>query len=124
MARFLNVAAVQFQPTVYWDSPYDWDKLRDGVLGSTAKSLESLRGYGLGLVVLSEAIACMGQTVKTAETVKAPGPFLELYLDFARKERLHLVGSSNIREGEHVYNSSVLARICQIQSTFFGTRIA
>jgi predicted amidohydrolase len=108
MARFLNVAAVQFQPTIYWDSTWDWDKLRDGVFDSTAKSLDSLRGYGLDLIVLSESISCLGQTVEMAESVKKPGPFLQMYLDFARKERLHLVGASKILDGGKVYNSAVV----------------
>jgi predicted amidohydrolase len=108
MARFLNVAAVQFQPTIYWDSSWDWDRVREGVHSSIAKSLDSLRGYGLDLIVLSEAISCLGQTVEMAESVKKPGPFLQLYLNFARKEKLHLVGASKIRDGGKVYNSAVV----------------
>jgi hypothetical protein len=108
MSRFLNAASVQFQPTVYWDGRHDWDALRAGVFESTSRALESLRGFGLDLVVLSEAVGIVGQTNATAESVGAPGPFLRRYLDFAREEHAHVVGSCRIREAGCVYNSAVV----------------
>ncbi len=108
MAHFVNVAAVQFQPTIYYDGHHDWDRLREGALESTAKTLDSLGGQGLDLIVLSESISAIGQTSANAENVKTPGPFLRLYMDFARREKTHLVGSCLLREGERVYNSAVV----------------
>ena len=59
--------------------------MREGIWEFTAKTLDSLRSYNLDLIVLSKSVGVLGQTKEMAERRDAPGPFLQLYLDFARR---------------------------------------
>jgi predicted amidohydrolase len=101
--KFVNVASVQFQ----------CEALRGGagaheaVLRNTREVLDSLRGYGLDLVVFCEGVEAVGQTMAQAESVDEPGPFLRAYAEFAAAERCHVAGSVKLREGGRVYNSIV-----------------
>jgi predicted amidohydrolase len=103
MARFVNIATVQFQSEWARDTP----AARKSVLKEVADELEALRGYSLDLVVFSEGVAAVGQSIAEAETLAKPGAILSLYRDFARAERCHVAGSVKIREGEAVYNAVV-----------------
>lgn len=103
MARYVNVAAVQFNS----EGKRGASDARRAVLGETSLVLQSLRGYGLDLVVTSEGVEAVGQTLETAERVDAPGPFLEMYMDWAGSENCCVAGSVKLREGHFVYNSVV-----------------
>lgn len=101
MARYVNVASVQFATKSERDAP-DAAKI---VLEETRGVLESLKGYGLDLVVFCEGVEAHGLTIETAEEADNPGPFLQTYGEFAVAEGCHVAGSAKIREGDAVYNS-------------------
>jgi len=77
------------------------------VLQETRDRLESLRGYGLDLVVLPEGVESLGQTVETAEEMDKPGPFLSLYAEWAAANKCFVAGSVKLRENGRPHNSIV-----------------
>ena len=103
MARFVNIATVRFQS--------EWAQGKEGarkiVLEEIAAALAALRGQGVDLVVFSEAVAMIGQSMAEAESIEAPGPVLQLYREFARQERCHVAGSVKLKEGKAVSNAVV-----------------
>lgn len=101
MARFVKIASVLFKTGAVRGAA----DAHDIVLRETAQTLESLKGYGLDLVVLCEGVEAYGQTIAQAEEVGRPGPLLQLYSGFAREQRCHVAGSIKIRENGCVYNS-------------------
>jgi len=108
MARMVKIAAVKM-----WSRPLERPHPPEGdahtfMIEETRGLLDRLSGYGLDLVVTPECIEAIGQDIETAETVDTPGPYLETYIDFARRQSCHVAGSCKIREGEHVYNSMAL----------------
>jgi len=109
MARFVNVATMEYSSILRFEKPKRNDPAcRDVVLNEIRQRFDDIRGHSLDLVVTCEDISGFGQTVKQAESLETPGPLLEMYADFARSERLYLAGSTKIRENECVYNSVVL----------------
>ena len=103
MAKFVNVAAVQFTKEHLTGQP----NVRALVLEDTAATLNNLRGLRLDLVVVSETIEALAQTNAEAEEVQRPGALLSLYREFAAAESCHVVGSVKLRDGEGVHNSIV-----------------
>ena len=103
MARLVNVASVLFSTRAQRGAK-DAEKI---VLEETGRDLESLKGYGLDLVVLSEGVGDVGQTPETAEEIENPGPFLKLFSKFAASENCHVAGCVKTREGDHAYNSII-----------------
>lgn len=101
MSRFVNVATVLFS-TKAERGKKDSKKI---ILSETAAVLKSVKGYGFDLLVFSEGVEAFGQTVDEAEELKAPGPFLKMYMDFAASEKCHVAGSVKIAEAGKVYNS-------------------
>lgn len=103
MARFVNIATVRFQS--------EWARgLENGrkvALEETAEALAALKGYGLDLVVFSEGVEAVAQTMADAETLASPGPVLQLYRDFARQEHCHVAGSAKLKDGASTYNAVV-----------------
>jgi len=102
MARFVNVAAVQFATSAEPGAP----NAGEIIVRKTEAKLESLRGYGLDLVVTCE-LMIHAQTLETAEEVDYPGPLLQTYARFATSESCHVAGASRVREGGDVFNSIV-----------------
>lgn len=100
MSRYVQVASVQFpfaaRPT---------NDSRRQVLEATSAAMDRLRGLGVELALFCEAVESMGQSVDEAEALARPGPFLNLYLEFARRERCVVAGSVKLREGGQAYNS-------------------
>lgn len=101
--RAVNVAAVQFATKTAVGAP----DAQEIVLGETRDCLEELSGYGLDLVVLSEAVGATGQTIEQAEATEHPGPFLSLYSEWAAANRCHVAGSTKLREKDSTYNAVV-----------------
>lgn len=101
MSQFVRVASVLFR-TRAEEGQEDAHQI---VLRETANTLASLKGYGLDLVVLSEGIMAFGQTNEDAEELERPGPFLDVFMQFAAAERCHVAGSLRVLENGHVYNS-------------------
>lgn len=104
MSRYLNVASLLFEGEPFQGHLAD-TQIRRYVFEDTRRRLDTLKGSGLNLVVLSEAIESLGQCNDDAEEVARPGPFLQLYQDFARSEKCMVVGSLKLRQGTNVYNS-------------------
>lgn len=101
MAKFVNVASVLFEKEYLSGQP----NAGELVLRDTAEKLNSLKGRGLDLVVLSEGIESVGIAMADAEAIDQPGPYLELYANFARSEQCYVAGSVKLREGDAVHNS-------------------
>lgn len=103
MAKFVEIATIQF--------PSEWARGRADaqriVLDDLAASLASLQGLKVDLVVVSEGVGAVGQTMAEAETTAAPGPFLTAYRDLARQARCHVAGAVKLAEGNAVYNAVV-----------------
>lgn len=103
LPRAVKIASVLFKTKATRGAP----DAHEIVLRETAETLESLKGYGLDLVVFCEGVEALCQAPQQAEEVHRPGPLLELYRAFARDQRCHVAGSIKIREDERVYNSIV-----------------
>lgn len=101
MAKFINVAGVEFKTEGKRGAP----DAAETVLAELDDAFSRLSGYGLDLVVFSEGVEAIGQTMETAESVEQPGPFLQKYCQFAASEKCHLAASLKIRRLGHVYNS-------------------
>ena len=101
MSKYVNIASVQFAT----QAEREGKDSAETVLNETRSTLESLKGYGLDLAVFCEGVEAYGCTPETAEEVDKPGPFLQLYGEFAAAEGCHVAGSVKIREGDHAYNS-------------------
>ena len=102
MAKFVNVAGVQFATSTHGGAA----NAGEIICREMEAKLNSLKGYGLDLVVTCE-LAILAQTLETAEEVANPGPLLQTYARFAAAEQCHVAGASRVREGENVYNSIV-----------------
>jgi hypothetical protein len=100
MSKYVNVASVQFSTRA---NRYTKPAYRT-ILKETRQTLASLQGYGLDLVVTSEGVEG-GQMTKDAEDAARPGPYLEMYREFAAKARCHVAASVKLREGRNRYNS-------------------
>lgn len=101
MSKYVNVASVLFEQE-YLRGQKDARKM---VLKETAKKLDSLKGYGLNLVVFSEGIEAIAQKIEDAEDINDGGPLLDLYKSFAVAEGCHVAGSIKLVENGRTYNS-------------------
>lgn len=103
MAKYVNIATVRFQSEWVRGKP----GARETVLAELAQNAAALKGLHADLVVFSEGIGAVGQTVAEAETTAEPGPILRAYRDLARQERCHVAGAAKLRDGDKVYNAVV-----------------
>lgn len=101
MAQYVRVASVMCN---YFPA-HKPAEAKDAAIRLVSGQLQSLAGYGLDLVVFSEAVESQGQTVATAEETTRPGPLLNAYCEYAVKLKTHIAGSVKLREGKHTYNS-------------------
>jgi len=103
MSKYVNVASVQFDTKAERGET----NAAEIVLEETRAKLDSLKGYDLDLAVFCEGVEAYGLTPETAEEVGSPGPFLQMYSEFAAAEKCHVAGSIKLREGDHAHNSIV-----------------
>ena len=103
MAHFVHVAAVTFEGEGHTGKA----NAKDLILKETDDALASLSGLGLDLIVLSEGVGAVGQTVEDAEDPDRPGEFLSMYADFAASLRCHIAGGARTLRNGKVYNSTV-----------------
>ena len=101
MARHIQVASLLFTKEHLRGQP----GVREAVLRDTSEGLDGLRGLGLDLVVTSEGIEALAQTVDQAEEPEKPGPLLQTYMEFAAREHCHVAGSVKLRVSGHAHNS-------------------
>jgi predicted amidohydrolase len=101
MSKQVKIAAVQFATALNAESRPN----KSIILQETKNKLDSLKGFGLNLVVLSEGIESYGQSIDEAESLEAPGDFLNLYSEFAKSANCHLAGSVKLIENGKKYNS-------------------
>jgi hypothetical protein len=103
MARFVRLATLRF------DS--EWARGRSGarqiVLDDLVSGLAEIKSLPVDLVVVSEGVESVGQTMAEAEALDHPGPFLQTYREFARNARCFVAGSVRLAEGKTVYNAVV-----------------
>lgn len=104
MAKHVNIAALHFDQEYLAGQPGAGGQ----VLRETARKLDALKGTAVDLVVLSEGIEAVAQTMEQAESVENPGPWLELYRQFAMTEHCHVAGSIKLKDSTGTHNSIVL----------------
>ena len=104
MAKFVNVSTVHFQITAQRGSP----GALESVLAQFKNACTRLDGTGVDLVVTCEGMESIGQTIETAESVDRPGPMLEAYASFAKRNRCHVVGSVKLLDDGKVYNAQAV----------------
>ncbi|MEI8248364.1 MAG: carbon-nitrogen hydrolase family protein [Lentisphaerota bacterium] len=102
MSKYVKIASVLFDQ----EHLRNQSGAREQVLEETIKKLDSLKGYGLNLVVLSEGIEAVAQHLEDAEEPGRPGPLLNIYMDFAISEKCHVAGSVKLLENGRIYNSA------------------
>ena len=111
MSHFVKIGAVHLTPIrlADWISGREYTEAERHklVLEQTRIHLERFRGRGVDLVLTPEFVESKGQTPETAEELDDPGPYLRMYLDFAREAKCHVAGSAKVRDGDHVYNAIV-----------------
>lgn len=103
MSKYVNIAAPLFE-NEHSRGKKDAEKL---VLRELREQMKQLSGTGLDLLVLSEGVEAVGMKMDDAESPDKPGVFLNLYMDFARKEKCHVAGSLKLKVKNRVYNSIV-----------------
>ncbi|MCX6992488.1 MAG: carbon-nitrogen hydrolase family protein [Kiritimatiellaeota bacterium] len=101
MAKYVRVASV----TCNAFPAHKPKEAKKAAIRLVSGQLQSLAGYGLDLIVFSEAVESQGQTVDTAEATAQPGPLLNAYCENAVRLKTHIAGSVKLREGKRVYNS-------------------
>ena len=101
MAKFINIAAVHFEIDAERGAPEAMEK----VLRQFACATERLEGCGLDLLVTSEGMGAIGQTVAMAESPLRPGPLYKAYGDFARRNRCVVAGAMKLEDKGKVYNA-------------------
>ncbi len=104
MSHFVKIAAVQFQTKA---DERGRPENRDIVIRETSAALDALRYDRPDLVVLSEGIEAVGQTMDQAESLARPGPLLDLYCEKAASLKSHIAGSSKTVKDGRIYNSIV-----------------
>ena len=110
MSHLVKIAAFQGPSVPFAElgmSPGD-ARAHDFVLAATRKRLAQIQDRDLDLVVTSEGIEWYGQYEQPGESLDRPGPYLQMYMDFARSVKCHVAGSCKIREGVAVYNSLII----------------
>ncbi len=103
MSKYVKIASVQFETQAERDAK-DAKKI---VIGELNTVFQTLEGYNLDLVVLSEGVAAHAQRIDEAESVSSPGSIMSVYMDFAVKEKCHIAGSIKLEENGEIYNSIV-----------------
>lgn len=101
MARFVDIATVHFQVSERGKDP------REIALKQFREAEALLDGTKIDLVVTCEGMESVGQTMEEAEHPSKPGPFLEAYQGFARRNRATVAGSIKLRENGKVYNAII-----------------
>ena len=104
MARYTTVASVS-------RAPWDLRGNPDGLLNDAAHLVWRAKQYGADIVAFPEAYPHVPDSPKpgdVAESLASPGPTLQRMTAEAAKNQLHLIWPLYTREGDRVYNSSVL----------------
>lgn len=100
MSKYVKIASIEFDTKTQKGRP----ETHAVILEETVNTLNLLKGSGVDLVAFSESLESH-QTLKQAEELDNPGPFLQLFMDFCKNERAHIAASLKIRENDKVYNS-------------------
>lgn len=103
MARWVKVASLIFKQ----QSLRGKEHAREQVLQQLQEDLENLKGLEIDLVVVSEGVEALTQTLAQAECVNEPGQVLSLYLQMANTLQCTIAGSVKIKEGNKAHNSIV-----------------
>lgn len=101
MSKFVKIASPLFANEGARDDPSG----RELVLREIRKHFESIRGLGVDLIVFSEGVEAVGQTMDQAESFDDPGAILNAYSEFAKTERCHVAGSVKFKDDKGIHNS-------------------
>lgn len=90
--KTIQVGAIHYTP------PQVHDYNQTYILEKFNQAAERLDGTGMDLVVTCEGYESQGQTLDQAENAEKPGPILQMYMDFARRNHCTVAGSVKWRE--------------------------
>lgn len=105
MSKFVRVAAMSYSTYGDYSKPAE---LRKTILRETAERLQRLSGFGLDLAVSSESVGYYTYDHNQPESLEKPGELMQLYSDFARKEKCFVAGSVLLHDGDRKYNTLTL----------------
>lgn len=103
MAKWVNIASLLFEAQHHCGQA----GAREAVLAELREKMQGLSGIGLDLLAVSEGVAAIGMSRDEAESLGQPGDFLNLYTDFACREKCHVAGSLRLKEKGRIYNAIV-----------------
>lgn len=101
MARFVTIASVLFTLEHLRGTP----PARQAILRDLEQLPQLLAGRAVDLVVLSEGVSQLAQTVEQAERLENPGPVLTAYQDLGRSLQCTVAGSVKLTDGRRIFNS-------------------
>lgn len=103
MPRSIAAATLLFETEPFRCEP----NIRQRVLAELDAKFEQAQELGCQLIVTSEAVGALGQTIDQAESLDKPGEVLSRYSRFARSQRCVVAGSIKLIEGNRLYNAIV-----------------
>lgn len=101
MTRPLRIASVLFTLERLRGQP----GARQAVLEELDRNRAALAGHGLDLVVFSEGVEAIGQSMDEGEALADPGPVLQAYQRLAVEESCTVAGSVKLVDRGQVHNS-------------------
>ncbi len=103
MAKPISIASILFtRPDLNGQAA-----ARQRILDDLRGTSDLLAGREVDLVVFSEAISALAQSVDQAEERDSPGPLLQAYGQLALDQKCTVAGSVKLAENGRVYNSIV-----------------
>lgn len=103
MAKYVNVAAVHFEINAERGNPASQSKVLEQLKFAT----DQLDGTGIDLLLTSEGMGAIGQTMGQAESPSAPGPIYNTYREFAIRNHCTVAGSIKLKDQGQIYNALV-----------------
>lgn len=101
MAKRLHAATILFGSVAFRNER----DCRQRVLRELDEKLAMACDRGFGLVVTSEGVESLAQTMDQAESLDRPGEVLSRYRRFARSQRCVVAGSVKLEERGRIYNA-------------------
>lgn len=101
MSKNIRIATVIFRSEAYRNTPEG----QDVVLQELQDNSDALCEHYPDLVVFSEGVEAIGQTVDQAESLDNPGPILQAYQAIAKRHNTTIAGSVKLTEAGNAFNS-------------------
>lgn len=101
MSKNIRIATVTFKSEAYRNKP----EAQRVVLEELQRNSDALCEHYPDLVVFSEGVEAIGQTVDQAESLDNPGPILQAYQAIAKRHNTTIAASVKLTEGGNAFNS-------------------